>query len=658
MKYLQSKISIIFADLIIFSLAYIFSFNAVGKGQILSENYLYYFLFYFSSWVIAGYLSSKFTTFTHLIQRKNLLAALQPVFFSLLLMMGLLAIGSLILDFSNVSRYIIAFTLSSTFISEIVFYSILYLSKNKLFSTNKFNIVVSFPIVIIDTIINLTAIFVFFAKSSFELHAIKADQIYIFFVYTIIWIFTGLFFYKYEGVNLNNNFWRNIYPNVKSNISFILIITFAGFFFRVSNDFFSELLTFSSAASILSTLSISIYYFTIRPSKTDEVATSFKSVPEISYSDLNVKTKQKTDDDLLINSVRSDSEFEQKLRDIYLRDFNEIYEFVIGQVDLSKYDINTSLVMRSADPYNVEVQMDDSLCCLMNLHKLNDFRRINKYLIDINKKLITGGLFIGKFESNKLRYKRFLKSYPKYFAKSFYLLDFIWRRIIPKLPVLQRVYFAFTRGRDRALSLAEGLGRIYYCGYKIKGLKEIDNNIYFISRKVKEPASDSNPSYGPLFKMRRTGKNGKPIFVYKFRTMHPYSEYLQDFMYEQFGSSTGDKIDNDFRVTAWGHWMRKLWIDELPMIYNLLKGDLKLYGVRPVSKSKFKLYPQEMQKLRTTVKPGLVPPYYADLPKNFEQLIESEKKYIHEYLKHPTKTDLEYLVKTFKNIVIEKARSA
>ena len=82
--------------------------------------------------------------------------------------------------------------------------------------------------------------------------------------------------------------------------------------------------------------------------------------------------------------------------------------------------------------------------------------------------------------------------------------------------------------------------------------------------------------------MNRIGKNGKSIQVFKFRTMHPYAEYIQDYIYKIHDLQKGGKFKNDFRVTTWGRIMRKLWIDELPMLINLVRGQLKFVGVRPL----------------------------------------------------------------------------
>lgn len=162
--------------------------------------------------------------------------------------------------------------------------------------------------------------------------------------------------------------------------------------------------------------------------------------------------------------------------------------------------------------------------------------------------------------------------------------------------------------------------------------------LYVIARKVKTSSLDQSPTYGPLVQLKRSGLGGRAFLTYKFRTMHPYSEYLQQYIYELHGLQKGGKIENDFRMTAWGKVMRKLWLDELPMLYNWLKGDLQIVGVRPLSFHYLELYDKELQELRKKVKPGLVPPFYADLPETFEEICDSERRYINAYLKHPFRT--------------------
>ena len=207
------------------------------------------------------------------------------------------------------------------------------------------------------------------------------------------------------------------------------------------------------------------------------------------------------------------------------------------------------------------------------------------------------------------------------------------------------------------MSRAEILGRIYFCGFKVMAVTEINKRLYYIAKCEKNPSIDRNPSYGPLIRLKRIGYEGNFFFVRKFRTMHPYSEYLQDYIYEQNQLQSNGKFNSDFRLTDWGRWLRKFWIDELPQLVNFFRGDVNLIGVRALSQHYFDLYPKELQELRLQFKPGLIPPYYADIPESFEGIVESEKRYLNRKLKNPIKTDVEYFFKAFFNIVFKGARS-
>jgi len=140
--------------------------------------------------------------------------------------------------------------------------------------------------------------------------------------------------------------------------------------------------------------------------------------------------------------------------------------------------------------------------------------------------------------------------------------------------------------------------------------------------------------------------------------MHPYSEFIQSDLYEkQRLDIKGDKIIDDFRLTSWGQVLRKYWIDELPQLYDWIRGEITIVGVRAISEAKYKLYPDDLQKKRVKNKPGLIPPYYVDMPKNFNEFLESERKYLLKKKEKPFLTDFIYFWKAFNNIVFHGARS-
>ena len=294
---------------------------------------------------------------------------------------------------------------------------------------------------------------------------------------------------------------------------------------------------------------------------------------------------------------------------------------------------------------------------IVNLNKVNDIKDMNEFFKAVNEKLEDGGCFIGCVETKRERRKRLFKKYPFGIAQVYFLFDFIFKRVFSKLWLTKRFYFFITAGRNQVLSRAEPLGRLAYCGFEIISECEINNINYFVGRKNKLVTDVSDPRFSILFKMTRIGKHGKPITVYKIRTMHPYAEYLQEYVYELNNLQKGGKFKNDFRVTSWGRVLRKLWIDELPMFINVFKGQIKFVGVRPLSSHYLSLYSDELIEKRKEVRPGLVPPYYADLPNTLDEIMESEINYINAYKSRPFTTDIKYFFKASTNILVNKARS-
>lgn len=323
-------------------------------------------------------------------------------------------------------------------------------------------------------------------------------------------------------------------------------------------------------------------------------------------------------------------------------------------VDTSRSDCFTFAANNHDDANQLA---DDTYRAIIHFKRVNNFHFINKQFEAINTKLPKGGIFVSKVETNDLRKQRLMEKYPPYFNKVYYFFDFIFKRVFPKLPITQQIYYAITKGHNRVLSKTEMLGRLYSCGFKVLEERYIGNRLYIVSEKFREPAYDEDPSYGIIYPMKRVGKGGKIISVYKFRTMHAYAEYLQEYIYEKNHLEEGGKFKDDFRVSRVGRMLRKYWIDELPMILNVLKGDLKIVGVRPLSRHYLSLYSKELQEMRKKFKPGLIPPYYVDLPKTMEEIMDSEMRYLKAYQKSPFLTDVRYFLMVFYTILFKRARS-
>ena len=334
----------------------------------------------------------------------------------------------------------------------------------------------------------------------------------------------------------------------------------------------------------------------------------------------------------------------------------EVYAFIAEHVDLDDircYETSVGQSCAALDPYADYPPTR----LLVNLHKLNDIRRVNQYFLDVQRFLLPGGCFIGYAHTIRTHHQWVYGKFPRQLGHLIYAADFVLHRVIPKLPYVKKLYFLATRGRNRVLSRAELLGRLSFCGFDIVAEREIDKRLWVIARKVKSPSFETNPTYGPLVSLNRVGYKGEVIRVYKLRTMHPYSEFLQNYVYNQNGLRDGGKLSDDFRLTTWGRFFRKFWIDELPMLYNWLKGDLKIVGVRPLSAHYLGLYDEELRRMRLKSKPGLLPPFYSDLPQTFDEIRASEKRYLTAYFKSPITTDVRYFFKSLINIFLKRARS-
>ena len=328
--------------------------------------------------------------------------------------------------------------------------------------------------------------------------------------------------------------------------------------------------------------------------------------------------------------------------------------FINLYFDLS---LTSNYLTSTSDQINLEKLTFGKFSSILNLKKVNDIRYINKFFETVNTILPNSGLYLGKVVTYPNRRSAILKKYPPILNKIIYFFDYIFSRVLPKLPILKNLYFHLTKGKGRVISRAEMYGRLYSCGFEIIDEKTINHSLFFVAKKVKDPCYDQNPTYAPLISLNRIGKNGKIIKVYKLRTMHPFSEYLQEYVYNRNELQEGGKIKNDFRISPEGRIFRKFWIDEIPMLINIFKGEMKLVGVRPLSKHFYSLYDEDLQQKRIKNKPGFIPPFYVDLPKTMSEIMESERKYLELYDQSPFITDVKYFFMAFKNVLFKGARS-
>ena len=139
-------------------------------------------------------------------------------------------------------------------------------------------------------------------------------------------------------------------------------------------------------------------------------------------------------------------------------------------------------------------------------------------------------------------------------------------------------------------------------------------------------------SEGPvLFRQTRVGLNKRQFSIYKFRTMIVDAEKVQSQLLSM-NEMTGPvfKMNDDPRVTPLGRVLRKTSIDELPQLFNVLKGEMSLVGPRAMSLRDYRLFDQDWHRRRFSVKPGITCLWqvYGRNSIPFEQWMELDLQYI------------------------------
>ncbi|MQA28689.1 MAG: sugar transferase [Luteitalea sp.] len=145
-------------------------------------------------------------------------------------------------------------------------------------------------------------------------------------------------------------------------------------------------------------------------------------------------------------------------------------------------------------------------------------------------------------------------------------------------------------------------------------------------------------SPGPvLYRCRRVGRGGTEFTLYKFRTMHVHTA----------GRGSPITARHDTRIFAWGHWLRRTKIDELPQLFNVLIGDMAIVGPRPEDPGIVRRHYTAVQMQTLQVRPGLASPGSIYNYTHGERLLgeggDTEHTYVTELLPVKLSLDLAYV---------------
>lgn len=156
-----------------------------------------------------------------------------------------------------------------------------------------------------------------------------------------------------------------------------------------------------------------------------------------------------------------------------------------------------------------------------------------------------------------------------------------------------------------------------------------------------------SPGASPIFVQKRVGKNGKEFNFYKFRSMVPNAEVMLDSLLDRNEmDGPAFKIQDDPRITRFGKFIRRACIDELPQLFNIIKGEMSFVGPRPPLPREVAMY-DEYQMQRLSVTPGLTCYWQIQPQRNsisFDDWMKCDLRYLEE---RSFATDISIFFKTF-----------
>jgi lipopolysaccharide/colanic/teichoic acid biosynthesis glycosyltransferase len=346
----------------------------------------------------------------------------------------------------------------------------------------------------------------------------------------------------------------------------------------------------------------------------------------------------------------------------------ELVDFVEGNLSESKDGLDEVVFLDDPTPV-IKKSARCEVALLFGRTKINDIRRLNQFLSYSVHQVAMGGYLVLQYlplESVRADLRR---RYAGVLYWPAAIVHFVRYRILPKIPWLDTLYFSplfswvdrlcltVSKKRNRVLSKAEVWGRLSYFGMRVVAESTNEGERYVIARRESCPVQGKMPSYYPVVSLEKMALDGEIIRVHKIRTMFPFSEFLQKRIFEEHGLATSGKFQNEFRLTELGKLLRKVWLDELPQIFDWLRGDIKLVGMRATSRQFLTLYPEHFLELYFQVKPGLVPPIFDEATNGFDEIVDVELRYLRSYVDQPFLTDVRYFIQTFRDIVFRGIRS-
>lgn len=151
-----------------------------------------------------------------------------------------------------------------------------------------------------------------------------------------------------------------------------------------------------------------------------------------------------------------------------------------------------------------------------------------------------------------------------------------------------------------------------------------------------------------IFAQERVGQGGVPFTIYKIRTMDPDVTHAPQPRQMHDG--------NDPRIIKTRRFLRTYWIDELPQVVNIARGEMTWVGLRPLRKEIFETLPPDLQKERVKYLPGMIGAVYADNIHTWDDYVAAERRYLEMRAKYDGMAGAVYFFRFLKNVFFDGLR--
>jgi len=416
----------------IYIISFLIFYLIKKQSFIYDETYVIFLPALVAAWGIGSFLSGKI----HLKRSDLLLVKLKKYYISHLISLGVIALIAFQTGFSG-SRFVVLGTLFGAVIFEGFIAMVQNRFKFEMPEKEKHH--VSYLLLFIDFVI-ITWIFFFLYKIKIGFDSFNEDHVLLILSTYFCWLFASMMTHQFRPFKKSFNIWKAVGTQIKFYILILALTAFISYFLQLPGIYRSIYITGVVIYSFWSFVISLFFYIDKIPRKTDEIRSELLRAYELKHPEFDPRVDQvETKKYRIEGKFPSETNLALEIENIFFKEYPEVFRFLKLNLDLNSFNSERTHILRSADPYNINVWPENHLELFINHHKLNDFRRINRYLIEVSKRLVDGGVFVTNFEPVKYRYKKFLKRYPSIIANLLYFIDFLWYRVAPKIPVVQKI---------------------------------------------------------------------------------------------------------------------------------------------------------------------------------------------------------------------------